>query len=180
MPWNGVRWSHPKTILIHSEFVHGSEKWWQPLKKSCSWIWKLVTLKFACIGKLFSIFWGIECYPMIDFAGAIASSPIATANWPVGALTRWGGLGLGSGTRTIFNRGKSRTEWAMVSIHVLVYERVKDKYKYSHTPRITWYHPFWEESCPGQPPIWQDLYIPYAPWCWNMHTNIYPINDPVM
>ena len=20
----------------------------------------------------------------------------------------------------------------------------------------------------------------YAPWCWNMHTNIYPINDPVM
>lgn len=130
------------TILIHSDLFR-----------------KLVTLKLACIGKLFWIFWGIECYPMIDVAGAIASSPIATANWPVGALTRWGGLGLGSGKKTIFNRGKSRTEWAMVSTYVLVYERVKEKYKYSIIFTYPKNHPFWEESCPGQPPIWQDLYL---------------------
>jgi hypothetical protein len=139
----------------------------------CSWIRKMVTapkkellmdlkklvaLKLACIGKLFWIFWGVECYPMIDVAGAIASSPIATANWPVGALTRWGGLG-------IFNRGKSRTEWAMVSIHVLVYERVKDKYINKQTyPKK---HPFWEESC-------LTVTAPY------LAGSIYPIYAPCM
>jgi hypothetical protein len=26
----------------------------------------------------------------------------------------------------------------------------------------------------------QESYNPYAPWCWNMHTYIYPRNGPVM